>query len=85
MGHTSEFLFLAFIDELTEKSEFLKNEKNCWRYHFACVAKPIIWGTVPDKPENQNFEKMKLVQQKKQSYDVCVLDMECNRHNFWSF
>ena len=47
--------------------------------------KPIIWGTVPDKPENQNFEKMKLVQQKKQSYDVCVLDMEFNRHNLRTF
>ena len=35
--------------------------------------KPIIWGTVPDKPENQNFEKMKLAQQKKQLYEVCVL------------
>ena len=44
--------FLAFTSPplKTPKTEFGKNEKNCWRYHhFTRVPKTTnIWGTVPE-------------------------------------
>ena len=39
VGHTSEFLFSIYWWTLKnpKKSDFWKNEKMCWRYHFAYV------------------------------------------------
>ena len=61
-------------------------------YHFGPFFALYI---PPDNPENQNFEKMKksfwrchhfkLVQQKTQSYDVCLLRYGRRRHNFLLF
>ena len=61
-------------------------------YHFGPFFALYI---PPDNPENQNFEKMKksfwrchhfkLVQQKTQSHDVCLLRYGVRRHNFLLF
>ena len=61
-------------------------EKNCWRYHYFRLFFAFYPSPTKPDPENQNIEKMKkkhktiwrchhfkLVQQKTQSYDECLL------------